>query len=179
MKSTDALITAWEKTLARKADAPAIFDTRGAVLRTFREVEENARAIQKTITERTAGDLFAIDIGNRPEWPAMLLACLRQQLIALPIDSSATAEQRAAAMKISARACVPRPALLKLTSGTTAAPRAIRFRSDQLVVDCEQICDTMEITERDLNFARHSALALLRLQQRCHGHDHSRRAVCR
>jgi acyl-CoA synthetase (AMP-forming)/AMP-acid ligase II len=152
-KSTDALIAAWEKTLARKADAPAIYDTQGRVARTFREVEENARAIQSTIADRTPGELFAIDIGNRPEWPAMLLASLRQQLIALPIDSSATEEQRRAAMKISARDCEPRPALLKLTSGTTAAPRAIRFRSEQLVVDCEQICDTMGVTEHDLNFA--------------------------
>ncbi len=44
------------------------------------------------------------------------------------------------------------PSLLKLTSGTTAAPRAIRFRSAQLLADAGQICDTMGITERDLNF---------------------------
>jgi acyl-CoA synthetase (AMP-forming)/AMP-acid ligase II len=42
---------------------------------------------------------------------------------------------------------------LKLTSGTTAAPRAIRFRSEQLLADCTQICETMGITGRDLNFA--------------------------
>jgi acyl-CoA synthetase (AMP-forming)/AMP-acid ligase II len=45
-----------------------------------------------------------------------------------------------------------RPVLLKLTSGTTAQPRAIRFRSAQLLADGEQICDTMGITEADLNF---------------------------
>jgi acyl-coenzyme A synthetase/AMP-(fatty) acid ligase len=45
------------------------------------------------------------------------------------------------------------PSLLKLTSGTTAAPRAIRFRSEQLLADCTQICDTMGITDRDVNFA--------------------------
>ena len=44
------------------------------------------------------------------------------------------------------------PSLLKLTSGTTAAPRAIRFRSDQLLADCNQICDTMGIRDVDLNF---------------------------
>jgi acyl-CoA synthetase (AMP-forming)/AMP-acid ligase II len=43
--------------------------------------------------------------------------------------------------------------LLKLTSGTTAAPRAIRFRSNQLLADCIQICETMGLTEHDLNFA--------------------------
>ena len=40
-----------------------------------------------------------------------------------------------------------RPVLLKLTSGTTAAPRAICFRSEQLLADSEQICDTMGITD--------------------------------
>ena len=44
------------------------------------------------------------------------------------------------------------PSLLKLTSGTTAAPRAIRFRSEQLLADCNQICDTMGISDADLNF---------------------------
>src|SRR5262249_36538636 len=44
------------------------------------------------------------------------------------------------------------PSLVKLTSGTTAAPRAIRFRSDQLLADCNQICDTMDISDDDLNF---------------------------
>src|SRR5205807_757529 len=45
-----------------------------------------------------------------------------------------------------------RPSLLKLTSGTTAAPRAVRFRSEQLLADCENICETMGISPRDLNF---------------------------
>src|SRR5207302_5301798 len=44
------------------------------------------------------------------------------------------------------------PALLKLTSGTTAAPRAVRFRSEQLLADCNQICETMGIRDADLNF---------------------------
>ena len=44
------------------------------------------------------------------------------------------------------------PSLLKLTSGTTAAPRAIRFRSHQLLADCNQICDTMGFSDEDLNF---------------------------
>jgi long-chain acyl-CoA synthetase len=45
-----------------------------------------------------------------------------------------------------------RPSLLKLTSGTTAAPRAIRFRSEQLLADCDQICETMGISDVDVNF---------------------------
>ena len=45
------------------------------------------------------------------------------------------------------------PVLLKLTSGTTAEPRAIRFRSEQLLADCNNICETMGIADTDINFA--------------------------
>src|SRR5205814_5431685 len=37
-------------------------------------------------------------------------------------------------------------------SGTTGAPRAILFGSQQLLADCNQICDTMGISDVDLNF---------------------------
>ena len=157
MKSDDALLAAWEETLARKGDAPAIFDTRGEVLRTFREVENRARAVESDLESRAEGELYPIDIGNHPDWPSLLLASLRRRLVALPLEDSITPQQREAALAI----CNPSPShdwgerppvLLKLTSGTTAAPRAIRFRSEQLVADCTQICDTMEMGANDLNF---------------------------
>jgi acyl-CoA synthetase (AMP-forming)/AMP-acid ligase II len=44
------------------------------------------------------------------------------------------------------------PDLLKLTSGTTSAPRAVRFRASQIMADCRNICSTMGITAPDLNF---------------------------
>jgi long-chain acyl-CoA synthetase len=150
MKSDDALLAAWEETLAQKRDAPAIFDTRGAVLRTFYEIEERARDLESKI----GGHVYPIDIGNQPDWPSHLLATLRQRVVALPLESTITAPQREAALRMcnagdwGARP----PVLLKLTSGTTAAPRAIRFSSEQLLADCVQICDTIGITSDDVNF---------------------------
>lgn len=157
MKSDDALLAAWEKTLARKGDAPAIFDTHGQVLRTFREVESRALAFEAALESLTEGDVYPIDLGNHPDWPSHLLASLRRRLVALPLEGSVTPQQREAALAVcnasSAGGWGKRPpVLLKLTSGTTAAPRAIRFRSEQLVADCTQICDTMEIGPDDLNF---------------------------
>jgi acyl-CoA synthetase (AMP-forming)/AMP-acid ligase II len=148
MKSDDALLAAWEETLARKGDAPAIFGTRGEVLRTFREVENRAQALESKIAADAR--VHPIDIGNHPDWPSHLLAALRRRVVALPLEGSITAQQREAALAI----CKEPPAasLLKLTSGTTAAPRAIRFRSEQLLADCIQICDTMGIGADDLNF---------------------------
>jgi acyl-CoA synthetase (AMP-forming)/AMP-acid ligase II len=158
MKLDDALLAEWEKTVARKGDAAAILDTRGEVLRTFYDIERQARSLQSEIGACLPGQVKAIEIGNHPDWPSLFLACLRRQVVVLPLDESLTPDQRDAALQI----CTARgvgdwggrpPVLLKLTSGTTAAPRAIRFRSEQLLADCRQICETMGVTDRDLNFA--------------------------
>jgi long-chain acyl-CoA synthetase len=177
MKSTgtDGLVQAWEDS-RRRQDEAAIFDTRGQVLRTFTQIEEEARGFEQTLLgEFRPGEVIAIQIGNHASWPALLLACLRRLLVALPLERTVTERERDAALRICRAAAVVDlederitltalarepiewglnpPALLKLTSGTTAAPRAIRFRSEQLLADCAQICETMGITDRDLNFA--------------------------
>jgi acyl-CoA synthetase (AMP-forming)/AMP-acid ligase II len=154
MKSDDALLAAWEETLAKKRDRPAIFDSRGQVLRTFQDVEERARQIARHLPTSEGAPIYPIDIGNQPDWPSHLLAALRGGVVVLPLESTITSAQREAALK-TCRARDwggPRPVLLKLTSGTTAAPRAIRFRSEQLLADCNQICDTMGIGADDVNF---------------------------
>jgi acyl-CoA synthetase (AMP-forming)/AMP-acid ligase II len=187
MKSTgaDQLVEAWEETLrARDGRAleregeqrAAIFNTRGEVLRTFAQIEGEARDFEQTLLgEFQPGEVIAIQVGNHAAWPALLLACLRRRLVALPMERTVTEHERDAALRICRAAAVvdlederitlttlPHepvewgqnpPSLLKLTSGTTAAPRAIRFRSEQLLADCAQICETMGITGRDLNFA--------------------------
>jgi long-chain acyl-CoA synthetase len=151
MKSADALLGAWEETLAQKRDAPAIFDTRGDVLRTFGEVESRASELEGGIENDR---VYPIDHGNQPDWPSHLLAALRRRVVVLPLESTATAPQREAALRICDAGDwgVRPPVLLKLTSGTTAAPRAIRFSSEQLLADCIQICDTMRISRDDVNF---------------------------
>jgi acyl-CoA synthetase (AMP-forming)/AMP-acid ligase II len=177
MKSPDpdSLLEAWGA-LSHFARRAAIFDTGGQVLRTFAQIEEEAREFEKTLLrEFREGEVIAIQVGNHAAWLALLLACLRRRLVALPLERSMAERERDAALQICGAAAVVEianervaltalahepaawgpgpPSLLKLTSGTTAAPRAIRFRSEQLLADCAQICDTMGITEHDLNFA--------------------------
>ena len=178
MKSTDALIAAWRQTIDRAKDAPAIFNTRGQVVRKFSDIEEHAREFETKIEMFNAGSVIAIQIGNHEDWPSILIACLRRRLAVLPLEQSISDQQRDAALGIcGAKAVVSAvpsgnspglfrlrtadataawgehsPSVLKLTSGTTAAPRAIRFRSEQLLADCNQICDTMGISDADLNF---------------------------
>jgi acyl-CoA synthetase (AMP-forming)/AMP-acid ligase II len=179
MKAKDGLLERWEAILARKANAPAIFNTRGQINRTFRAIDEYARNFEAKIDSFAAGSVIAVQIGNHKDWPSILIACLRRGMIVLPLEQSITDRQRDAAAKICNASGVVAaavtggrdlevlpmgtsaatthwrndpPTLLKLTSGTTAAPRAIRFRGEQLLADCDQICDTMKISDVDLNF---------------------------
>src|SRR6266436_3991720 len=179
MKLKDELSKRWQAILAQKRDAPAIFNSRGRLVFTFRGIDERARDFESKIESFDAGSVVAIHIGNHEDWPSILIACLRRGLVVLPLEQSISDQQRDAALKtckVSGIAAadvsagrnieiVPmsisaattnwgknRPSLLKLTSGTTAAPRAIRFRSEQLLADCNQICDTMGISDIDLNF---------------------------
>jgi long-chain acyl-CoA synthetase len=177
MKSSDPLLEAWERTLAQKRDAPAIFATNGKVLRTFGDIEERTHDLLQSIGVFREGDVLAVQIGNHEDWPSILIGCLLRHLVVLPLEQSINERQRDEALEIcrvkAVVSAVPSggtseiialtanampdwgenpPSLLKLTSGTTATPRAIRFRSKQLLADCNQICETMEITDADLNF---------------------------
>ena len=200
----DPLLTAWTNTIARAADRPAIFDVRGGVRRTFREVEMRAQVFAAQLEPFDAGEVLAIQMGNHKDWPSILLACLRKRLVVLPLEQSMAWQECETALRICHAAAVVAPvsfvaaavsaaewselppetaaatpqaspategiavrmlahtsvnwaghapSLLKLTSGTTAAPRAICFRSEQLLADCIQICDSMGIHEDDRNFA--------------------------
>ncbi len=95
MKSEDPLLAAWDKVLARKGDAPAVFDTRGNVIRTFFEVDKHAREIE---AKTKPHNLNAIRIGNHVNWPSLFLACMRKQNIVLPIDESLSRQQADAAV---------------------------------------------------------------------------------
>jgi acyl-CoA synthetase (AMP-forming)/AMP-acid ligase II len=190
MKDDDPLLLAWQATISRKGEDPAVFHANGSIARTFRDIEEHACGFDAKIRDLIPGTVVAVQIGNHEDWPAIFIACLRKQLVVLPLDQSIGEQQRDAALEICRTSAVVSvspgevppatpdalqgsslhitrlqtaqsppnwgeivPTLLKLTSGTTAAPRAIRFRSHQLLADCNQICDTMQISDNDLNFS--------------------------
>ena len=174
--TADPLLAAWSETWTRRGAEPAIYDTQRRVLFRFHEIEELSRRYETTggLRDLQAGEIVALQIGNHAHWPALLLACLRRGIVVLPLEQTVSAQERASALQTcravglitAPDAPIERldpagaidwdglaPALLKLTSGTTAAPRAIRFRSGQLLADAVQICDTMGISDADLNFA--------------------------
>ena len=162
MKHRDPLLLAWQATISRKGDDAAVFDATGKTARRFRDVEEYAAGFEAKMEKLLPWTVVAVQIGNHEDWPAVFIACLRKQLVILPLDQAIVEQQCHAALEIcKARAVISAapsgnstqiirlstadsaaewnrdpPSLLKLTSGTTAAPRAIRFRSHQLLADC-------------------------------------------
>ncbi len=141
-------------------------------MRTFAAIEREALDWARTLAGIAPGAVVAIQIGNSPSWPALFLALMRAGLIALPLGQHMEASElarvfetcRVGALVLPGGKVEPlaptspnvwsgvAPDLLKLTSGTTAAPRVIRFRAGQLLADCLNICQTMGLSQEDLNF---------------------------
>jgi long-chain acyl-CoA synthetase len=137
-------------------------------LRTFAGIESESIEWADRLSALPVRSVVAVQIGNSPAWPAIFLALLRVGHITLPLGSdtarpaglvdfiigpSLTLEPRNDSASAATRPAIPpETTLLKLTSGTTGTPRAIRFTSAQLLADCDQICDTMGIGVDDVNF---------------------------
>ena len=169
--SENALLTAWKLTLERRAQERAIFSAAGETVRTFAEIEREAGEWEERLAPFEAGFAVGVQIGNSASWPAVLLALLRRRLVPVPIGGHVEGNELELVMRTTGAAGLVvaergklivrhtcgtdlrhRCDFLKLTSGTTGAPRAVCFQAQQLVADCDNICATMGITERDLNF---------------------------
>ena len=68
--------------------------------RSFRDIEKRARVFEAKIDTLPAGAVVAVQIGNHEDWPSIFIACLRKQLVVLPLDQSISEQQREAALKI-------------------------------------------------------------------------------
>ena len=157
--------------MARRSDAPAVFSSAGKVLRTFAEIDQSSLEFVPSLLIFPPGCIVAFQIPNSPDWPALFLAMLRAGLIPLPFGLHLEKAERDIALEICEAAGIieftedrgldfrllagrgkPDCDFLKLTYGTGTQPRGIRFRNEQLIADCDNICDTMGITDTDLNF---------------------------
>jgi long-chain acyl-CoA synthetase len=139
-------------------------------LRTFHQVEEERALWRSRLSVFSAGDCLVAAIGNEPSWPAFLMACWDRALVVTPVERDLQAAQLDRILQLTQAQGLlqateierfdrpqirwdgPRPDFLKITSGTTGAPRAVRFRESQLLADCRNICETMGIGPNDVNF---------------------------
>jgi len=173
----NAILTRWAGTLARRGPDPAVRGRDGGIARSFADIEQEAGEWAERLARWQPGTVIGIQLGNTPEWPALVLAAMRLGLIPLPLGRHMAHEERELALAAcgagaliaeieggvdleergglnpgSANPPIGSSNFLKLTSGTTSRPRAIRFTAAQLAADCDNICETMGIREADLNF---------------------------
>jgi acyl-CoA synthetase (AMP-forming)/AMP-acid ligase II len=174
----NSLLQAWSQTLGQKGETPALLAPDGEVRRSFAQIEREASGLEQELARFAPGSILAIQIGNSCSWPALLLAAFRRGLIPLPMGRHVEKTERDLIFESLGVAglvwepeypqhedlridSVPRTTpprvvsgfdFLKLTSGTTSDPRAIRFQASQLLADCLNICATMGIGPGDLNF---------------------------
>ncbi len=172
-EQNNPVLRRWEDVAAARKHEPAIFAPDGTVLRTFLSIEEEAKVWIDRLTRQSPRGAVALQLGNGPEWPAILLAVWRTGRTLLPIERDIADDRRSrvealcgARVRIVPGEIEPgmlpagdseavfRPGvdLLKLTSGSTSEPRAIRFSAAQLLADCDNVCNTMGLREDDRNY---------------------------
>ncbi len=163
------ILRRWAEVFSRQPLAGAVFSESGLVLRTFSQVEEGACRWADRLLRYTPGRVIGLQLGNAPEWIEILLGIWKAGHVALPMDFDLMGERREkaeAACRVAFRIeaeitrvgeeCHPDfdPAcdFLKLTSGTSGEPRAIRFSAGQLLADCENVCESMGLGDSDRNY---------------------------
>ena len=170
-ENSNPILAAWRSVLARRRCDAAILAADGRVSRTFADIEAEACGLDCAFEKMRPGAAVGVQFGNDARFPALLLALWRRGLVPVALDCSLGKDAAAAALRMCGAAALVMPNLsegiaverrkdarevdadfLKLTSGTSGAPRVIRFRASQLIADCDAVCDTMGIGADDVNF---------------------------
>ena len=164
MNRTDQpILAAWRETVCRQPSQAAVLGADGAVLRTFADVEKESAALAEAIP--SGEGIAMVELGNHPSLPAVLLALWRVGRTVALAEPGASTSLAGITLRVvrgsggevlfSETGQSPQTLdadFLKVTSGTTGAPRAIRFSAAQLFADCTAVCDTMGIGAGDLNY---------------------------
>ena len=155
-------------------DRPAILRPDGACARTFADVLAEAERFAHLLEPLPAGEAVSIALPNRAEFLGAVLGVFFSGRPLLMLDVSGSATLLAEAERscgVAVRICEDSgevvlrgmdsgravwvndaPDFLKMTSGSSGAPRMACFSLAQLAADAGQVCETMGITDRDLNY---------------------------
>ena len=169
---TATLLSAWAATVAAAPDAVALVESPSGRAHTRAYLDALATAFAAALPATVARHRVSFALPNGPAWLAAFLGLLRAGAVPVPLDPSEPAANQLA-LAAAARAAFawvdgrlvpastarrpgPRsklPALIKLTSGSTGAPRALPFTHAQMLADGRQICATMGVRPDDRNLA--------------------------
>lgn len=169
----NAVVEAWERTLRRRGDDRAVAEAGTGNACTFRELDRGANAWLEAHARDVAalrGKAVVFAMPNGIRWLEIFLGLARAGAVVVPLDGAEPASsqrQTATALRAGAwwdgqrleslsgarRFRDPATFLIKLTSGTTGAPRPLVFTAEQMLADARQVTGTMGIRARDLNYA--------------------------
>lgn len=165
-------LLAFEKTCVDRGDSPAIIAPDGTMLRSFRQIRDEARTICRSLGP--PGRRVALHMENNPSWPSALLGVWMADSVAVPAEPSlltldelgrltgidAVLQIHSGALRLidlnaasDRHALPPSTCLLKITSGTTSTARAIAFTGNQLLHDAHKVATGMRINPDDRHLA--------------------------
>ncbi len=169
---SNALASAWERTLRRRGADTAVVHAWDGASFTFDELDRRARswlASHATQALPLAGRAVVFSTPNGIGWFEVFLGLLRAGAVMVPLDPGeppAAQERIAASVRAAfrwdgshllpldgSRRLRGRACLVKLTSGSTGEPRPLVFTAEQLIADGRQVTATMGIGVNDLNHA--------------------------
>jgi acyl-coenzyme A synthetase/AMP-(fatty) acid ligase len=169
------LLSAWKNVLQTKGSESALWLFPEGKTRTYSDLDIEASAVAVklgSLFQRSKGTTVAFKIEDRLEWMTVFLGIQKYGAVAMPIDSTITKtevdrilRQHGANIYVEdrvfsvlserrnlgfSRAGIT---LVKLTSGSTATPKAIPFRESEMMADASNIMRTMGIQGNDIQFA--------------------------
>lgn len=136
---------------AANPDAAALIDAESGQITTRADLLARAREIAPRYAAR---EVVAVQMPNSVDFVATFLAALLRDAVVILIDrDAAPAEAARIVGHFGGGAALPPGArLIKLTSGSTGAPKGIVASEANLLADCVNICATMDIRPDDVNF---------------------------
>ncbi len=170
-RNDGAVLRRWRSLVKKRAQADALIEAGTGKVYRFGELEALAEARAEFVSSfpRLEGNRVAFAAQNGAGWLAIYLALLKVGSVPVPLDAGEpVARQRELARAARARLLwigeipeeISRPVrespglcVIKLTSGSTGAPRALPFRDEEMLADSRQICATMGISSSDRNLA--------------------------
>jgi long-chain acyl-CoA synthetase len=169
MKTPATLLSAWERTVRSNPGARALVEAGTGRSWTRAQLDETAQVWCAAHGRGLARRRVVFSEINGAGWFTVFLGLLKTDAIAVPLDpGEPPAAQRTTATAIKASFLWRDTALepidlhrrrsdgsrvVKLTSGSTGVPRAIAFTDAQMLADGQQVCASMDLRPRDLNFA--------------------------
>ena len=166
---SETLLSRWEKTARAAPEATAMVDVAAGRKVTRGELQAGANRWRDVHGSALGGRTVVLAAPNGVEWFRVFIGLLKSEAVIAPLDpGEPRPAQQATAAAIGAEWVWAGGALetvspnrrrkrdgcriIKLTSGSTGAPRALGFTDAQMIADGRQVCAGMDIRPDDVNF---------------------------